>query len=138
GEARKRLKEAEALEQDIKRAAESQLEHETAEAYLLVIKAFGKFLRGKQAELVDDVFGSLLKVANAIVGKILASDLAFHEGEIGRWDGHRWISHKTFSGTEQALTFVAIAAALSQNAPVRVLIFDELGRLDDVRRLDLI
>src|SRR4029077_10301304 len=76
--------------------------------------------------------------ANAIVGKILASDLAFHEGEIGRWDGHRWISHKTFSGTEQALTFVAIAAALSQNAPVRVLIFDELGRLDDVRRLDLI
>lgn len=137
-EARKKLKEADLLEQDIKRAAEAQLEHETADAHVKVIKAIGKALREKQAALVDAVFGSLLTVANGIVGKILASDLAFHEGEVGRWDGHRWISHKTFSGTEQALTFVAIAAALSQAAPVRLLIFDELGRLDDVRRLDLI
>jgi hypothetical protein len=137
-EARKRLKEAELLEQDIKRAAQAQLEHETADAHVKVIKAIGKALREKQAALVDAVFGSLLDIANGIVGKILASDLAFHEGEVGRWDGHRWISHKTFSGTEQALTFVAIAAALSQASPVRLLIFDELGRLDDVRRLDLI
>jgi hypothetical protein len=138
GEARKKLKEAEALEQDIKRAAQAQLEHETADAHVKVIKAIGKALREKQAALVDAVFGDLLKVANAIVGPIMATPLAFHEGEVGRWDGHRWISHKTFSGTEQALTFVAIAAALSQNAPVKVLIFDELGRLDDCRRLDLI
>ena len=138
GEARKRLKEAELLEQDIKRAAQAQLEHETADAHVKVIKAIGKALREKQAALVDAVFGSLLDIANAVIGKVMASPLAFHEGEIGRWDGHRWISHKTFSGTEQALTFVAIAAALSQNAPVRLLIFDELGRLDDVRRLDLI
>ena len=138
GEARKKLKEAELLEQDIKRAAEAQLEHETADAHVKVIKAIGKALREKQAALVDAVFGDLLKVANAVVGPIMATPLAFHEGEVGRWDGHRWISHKTFSGTEQALTFVAIAAALSQNAPVKVLIFDELGRLDDCRRLDLI
>jgi hypothetical protein len=36
------------------------------------------------------------------------------------------------------LTFVAIAAALSQGAPLRLLIFDELGRLDAKRRVVLI
>ena len=103
-----------------------------------VIKVVAKFLRSKQAALVDAVFGSLLKIANEIVGPIMASPLAFHESDVGRWDGHRWISHKTFSGTEQALTFVAIEAALSHDVPVRLLIFDELGRLDHQRRADLI
>lgn len=132
--ARQRLKEAELLEQDIKRAAQAELEHQNAVAHVEVIKAVGKSLREKLAALVDAVFGDLLKVANGIVGEILVSPLAFHEGEVGRWDKHQWISHKTFSGTEQALTFVAIAAALSQGAPIRLLIFDELGRLDPTRR----
>jgi hypothetical protein len=137
-EARRRLREAQLLEHDLKRAAQSQLEHEDAAANVAVIKVFGKVLREKQAALVDLVFGDLLKIANGIVGAILASPLAFHEGEVGRWDGHRWVSHKTFSGTEQALTFVAIAAALSQGAPLRLLIFDELGRLDAMRREQII
>jgi len=111
---------------------------EAAEAHMKVIKAIGKVLRDKQAALVDAVFSSLLKVANGIVGEILPSPLAFHEGEVGRWNGHHWISHQTFSGTEQALTFVAIAAALSQGAPIRLLIFDELGRLDRERRMLLL
>ena len=113
-------------------------EYESAAAHVTVTKAIGKVLRDKQAALVDAVFGSLLKVANGIVGEILPSSLAFHEGDVGRWNGHHWISHQTFSGTEQALTFVAIAAALSQGAPIRLLIFDELGRLDRERRMLLL
>jgi DNA repair exonuclease SbcCD ATPase subunit len=133
-EARTKLRFSELLEQDIKRAAQAELEHRTAAAHVVVIKAIGKVLREKQAALVEKVFGDLLHVANGIVGEILPSDLAFHEGEVGRWNKHQWISHKTFSGTEQALTFVAIAAALSQGAPIRLLIFDEMGRLDEARR----
>lgn len=125
-----RLKSAELLEHDLKRAAQSEIEHNNAVAHVAVIKKIGEVLRTKQSELVDAVFGDLLKIANQIAGPILTTALAFHEGEVGRWNGHRWISHKTFSGTEQALTFVAIAAALSQGAPLRLLIFDELGRLD--------
>jgi hypothetical protein len=50
-----RLK-AELLEQDIKRAAQAQIRHETAEAHVLVIKAIAKTLREKQAALVDGVW----------------------------------------------------------------------------------
>lgn len=136
--ARAKLKAVELLEHDLKRAAQSEIEHNNAVAHVAVIKKVGEVLRSKQADLVDAVFGDLLTIANQIAGPILTTALAFHEGEVGRWNGHRWISHKTFSGTEQALTFVAIAAALSRGAPLRLLIFDELGRLDKKRRVMLV
>jgi hypothetical protein len=56
---RVRLQEAQLLEHDLKRAAESQLAHEEAAAFVKVIKRIGETLRGKQAQLVDLVFGDL-------------------------------------------------------------------------------
>jgi len=126
------------LQQDLKRAAESALEHEKAKAFVTVIKAIGKELTTIQAEMIDKVFGGLLAVANSIVGNIFRSPLAFHEGEVGRWDGAKFITHRTFSGTEKALTFVAIAVALSSQAPLRLLILDEIGRLDEANQLRIL
>lgn len=131
GLATDRLRAADNLEHELKRGAQAQLEHETAKATVRVIKAVRETLEQKKEALVEQVFNDLLAVANGIVGGLLPTALAFHEGEVGRWNGHRWISNKTFTGAEQALTFVAIATALSQSSPIKLLIFDELGRLDE-------
>lgn len=126
----KKKTEATKLQQDLKRAAEAAIEHDTAAAHVKVIKAIGKELTGIQAEMVDAVFGGLLKTANSFVDGIFQSPLAFHAGEVGRWAEAKFIPHRVFSGTEKALAYIAIAAALSSQAPLRVLILDEIGRLD--------
>ncbi len=122
---------------DLKRAAQAAQEHHDAKARLAVTKAVLEAMQTIKAEVVEAAFGGLLKVANMIVGKVLKTPLAFHEGEVGRWDGAKFIGHGTFSGTEKALTFVAIATALAQQSPLRILIFDELGRLDYARQHDV-
>lgn len=124
----------ERYQQDVQRAAQASIEHNEAKARLAVVKAVGAAMQDIKAEVVETAFTELLRVANGIVGDVLKTPLAFFGGEVGRWDGPKFIGHGTFSGTEQALTFVAIAAALSQRSPLRLLIFDELGRLDALRQ----
>ena len=46
-----------------------------------------------------------------------------------------WISHESFSGTEEALAYAAFSVAMAMTASFRVVIMDELGRVDrSVRR----
>ena len=63
----------------------------------------------------------------------------FHEGELGMIKREKraeadyvsgWIPHRTFSGTEQAIAFAALQAALGATAPIKLVVMDELGRLD--------
>ena len=136
-EAQAKLRQADRLEQDIQRAAQAELEHNKAEAYTRAIKEMRSQLFTRREAMVEYVFTNLLKIANEILAGVLTSPLAFFDGDIGRWHNDMFVTHRTFSGTEQALTFVAIAAALSQKAPIRLLIFDELGRLD-IKRRDLL
>lgn len=126
-----RLDAAKRLQRDLQLAQEAAEEHELAAAKLAVVKAFKASLLETKGELVATAFKVLLADANAIVGDILPSPLAFNEekGEVGRWVPTGWVSHKTFSGTEKALAYVAVAAALAAKAPLRVLPLDELGRL---------
>jgi hypothetical protein len=127
----------ESYQHDLKRAAQAAQEHHEAKARLTVTKAVLEALQTIKTEVVDAAFGGLLKIANTVVGNVLKTPLAFYNGEVGRWDGSKFIGHGTFSGTEQALTFVAIATALAQQSPLRILIFDELGRLDYARQHDV-
>jgi DNA repair exonuclease SbcCD ATPase subunit len=119
------------LRQDIQRAAQAELEYRKAAAYVMVIKAVGTKLKEIKAQVVEKVFGGLLEYANAVCPGILKSPLAYHEDQVGRWDGDgRFIPHSTFSGTETAICYVSIAAALSKDSPIRLIILDEMGRLD--------
>lgn len=122
---------ARALEQDLKRAAQAQIEHEDANAYVVMIKAIATYLKKKREGIVADVFEKLLAVANQLCGDILMTPIALHEGTIGRWGETKFIKHKVFSGTEKALAYIAIAIALSVDAPIRIPILDEFGRLDE-------
>ena len=57
----------------------------------------------------------------------MKSPLAFHEDTVGRWESAKFIPHRVFSGMEKKLTYVAIAAALSAQAPLKLMLVDELG-----------
>lgn len=88
-------------------------------------------LRAVQAELVESAFRPLLAAANAFFPGLLRAQLDYRRGEIGMWVEGAWVAHGTFSGTEKALTYAAIQAALAARSPVRVMLLDELGRLTE-------
>lgn len=129
--AREAIRKGEALQNDLKRAEEASQIALEAQARRDVIKVVRERLAITKGELVTAAFGELLRVANAIVGDLLTTPLAYDAGtnQVGRFGRTGFISHKTFSGTEKALTYVAIAAALSSKSKLRVLMLDELARL---------
>jgi hypothetical protein len=94
-----------------------------------VLKAAVKELVAVQSELVDVAFNELLATAARFTDGILRSPLVYHDGELGRLEGERFVSWETFSGTEEALAFAGLSVALAVQAPVKVVLIDELGRL---------
>lgn len=99
---------------------------------------------------VQKAFGAVLQVARGFTDDLLNSPLEFHDGQLGRRvskadkeDGNTaaigsWISHEGFSGTEQLLAYAGFAVALARQAPIRLVIMDELGRLNLTRRVQLL
>jgi DNA repair exonuclease SbcCD ATPase subunit len=133
-----RKKSALVLQQDLKRAAQSQLEHQSAVAHVKVIKAIADVLKGKREAMITVVFGELLAVANKLVEGILPSPLSLYENTVGRWKDAKFIPHRVFSGTEKALTYVAISIALSAQAPLKLVILDEFNRLDRKNQVEVV
>lgn len=127
------------LHQQLVSAAQAELEHHDAAAHVTVIKAIANLLKDKRAAMINEAFNGLLEVANKVVSGILKKNLCLHEGTIGMWsDGGKFIPHRVFSGTEKALTYIAIAVALSATAPIKLVILDEFGRLDEANQLKVI
>lgn len=83
-----------------------------------------------QGKMVEQAFTTILALANQIAVPVLKSELSYSEGEIGMKRGHSWVPHKTFSGTEKAIAYAAISLALAVQSQVKLLMIDELGRLD--------
>lgn len=94
-----------------------------------IIEKMLAILAATQLAAVETAFGGLLEKARRFTDGILRSPLAFHEEQVGRWEGSKFISHLTFSGTEETLAFCGLSVALAQSAPVKVVCMDELGRL---------
>lgn len=116
---------------EVQRLAEAEKERDQARADQEAAAEIGKELRAIQAEMVEAAFKPLLETANSFYQGVLKAPLSYHEGEIGMWRDGTWVAHHTFSGTEKALTYAAIQSALAQKSPCRVMMIDELGRLDD-------
>ena len=116
---------------DLTRLAQAEKSRDEARAAEQVAKVAVTVTKELKAELVAEAFKPLLETANAFFGDVLRSRLEYNDGEIGTWRGGLWVSHATFSGTEKAMTYAAIQAALTSMAVFRIMIVDELGRLDD-------
>lgn len=117
---------------DLKRLAEAEKGRDEAKLEQAIATTAAELLRDLQAKMVADAFKPLLARANNFFETILKTPLAYHDGEIGTWRGGVWVAHRTFSGTEKALCYAAIQAALAAKSPVKIMLLDELGRLDDV------
>lgn len=117
-------------QQDTARNAQALIQHAAVTAEQAVLAEAVKLLEALQGEMVTQAFGPLLDRANRITDGILKSQIEYRDGDLGRFDGSTWITHRTFSGTEKALTYAALAAALAHESPIKLVMIDELGRLD--------
>lgn len=125
------IKALQGREHEKKRMADAEAERDAAKKEAETAKAVGVELKVIQGEMVASVFAPLLEYANSFFSDIMLSPLAYHDGEIGTWRGGNWVGHHTMSGTERALVYAAIQAALASKSPVKLMIIDELGRLTD-------
>ncbi len=102
---------------------------EAATEELQCVKAMIETLTACQSEVVEKAFKTLLTTACLFTNGIMKSPIAYHEGELGRWEKKVWVSHETMSGTEKLLTYSGLQIALCQDAPVKILILDEFNRM---------
>jgi hypothetical protein len=123
---------------DEARKAQAILEAQRVQGEVDVLKAAVKALEELQVKAVDTAFGKLLETANAMVGDLLLTPLAYRDGEIGRLQDGLWISHRTFSGTEKLLAYAALSVALAVQSPIKIVLMDELGRLEAGLRAKLV
>lgn len=93
------------------------------------------------AKTVAEVVGSLIEKANRLCGQLLKHPLEYdrEQMDVGMRNEAGWFwSHRSWSGIEKALGYAALSVALAQDAPVRLIVIDELGRLDAKRKGDLV
>lgn len=114
-----------------------------------VYKAVAKIVSEEQGKLIDGAFTQVLRVAKHFTDGMLNSPLEFVNGELGRRVSQSdrdqgniapvgaWISHEAFSGTEELLAYAGFSVALCADAPVKIVMLDELGRLDAQRKTDI-
>jgi hypothetical protein len=122
--------------QDALRKAQAERDRASAEAKKEIAALALKKLMELQKEAIDTAIGALMGVARKFTDGILKTPLEFREGEFGRWQGTQWIpcDDVSFSGTEQAIAFAGLSVALAQGASCKVVLMDELGRVDVARK----
>lgn len=103
-----------------------------------VLKTVCELITAMQAALVEAAITPLVVTVNQICGGILPRQLEYKDGEIGWTLPSGFVTHRSMSGTEKALTFCALSIALASASPIKLLILDEIGRLDADNKLRLV
>jgi len=127
------------------RGKRNQLELEASGATCRaeVLRECANRLAAWRDELIGGGIGKILAVANQFwdgVATYPMGDLAWNKerAEFGRDDGDGWISLDTFSGFEEQLAFAALSVAVSSGTPAKLVIMDELGRMTQANKVNVI
>ena len=135
---------------DNKRKDELEQQLLLAQCQSEVFKSARDIAIEEQEKVVSTAFNDVLKIARKFTDGLLNSPLEFANGELGRRVSNMdeqngnlapigsWISHETFSGTEELLAYAGFSVALAQSAPVKLIIMDELGRVRPELKLKLV
>jgi hypothetical protein len=113
----------------------------TEKALVLEAKAeVGQALRDLLADLLAECvrlsIAPLIGLCNDLCGGILPAPIEFVDGEVVlRGKGP---SHKTMSGSERAILYCALSVGLATTAPLRLVVLDELSRLDRANKVALL
>lgn len=105
-----------------------------AEVYRIALKE----TLAVQARLVTLAFCNILDKATALTDGLLRARLDYRDGELGMMLPEGWVSHETFSGWEEMLAYSGLSVALAQESPIKIVIMDELGRIDPANKKKLI
>lgn len=127
-------KQAQSQLADVKRLQQAADERQSAETRVEALANVQKTLLSNRETLVNTALEPLLKTANTFTAGILDTPLELREGEIGRQVGQAWVPVRCFGGTYTAITYAAIQAALGTKAPARLVIVDEMGRMDAINK----
>lgn len=92
----------------------------------------------EQERIVALAFDSILAAARKFTDGILPGQFGFKNGDLGMQTENGWVKHRVFSGTEEAIAYAGLSVALAQQSPVKVVIIDELGRMDPENKSKLI
>lgn len=109
-----------------------------------------KIVTELREQAVAQTFGKVLEVARNFTDGLLNSPIEMVDGALGRRVSEvdreqgntapvgAWIPHEAFSGTEQLLAYAGFAVALAGQAPIKLVIMDELGRLTLGRKEEML
>lgn len=94
-----------------------------------VLKAAVAMMDELRAKLVEAAITPLLTTLNRFSAGMLPRPLTYQDGRIGCAVNGSFVE-KTLSGAEKAVALGAISVALAAESPLKILILDELTRLD--------
>jgi hypothetical protein len=118
-----------AAEQDELRKKQAGAEMATAKVRKDVLDAAVQVFTAFQSQMIETVFGKVIRTANQIAQSFITEGLAYDNGDIGYYSNGDWIDYTTFSGLEEVLTYVALSVALSPDCPLKLILLDEMGNL---------
>jgi hypothetical protein len=115
---------------DEQRNAQALLETRKAQADLEVTKAAIARCEEIQSQMVSHAFETILKTVNDICHGIADLTTIEYRSELGMWSGASWIKHSAFSETQKGMVYTGLSLALAKHSPLRIVILDEMGRMD--------
>lgn len=121
--------------QKVRKASLKNLEEKEQE--LETEKKLMNELTKYQSKLVQKSFNTLLETANQVTAGIMRGALRYEDGEIGYMRDGVWVNHECFSGTEKLLAYAGLQIALCVDAPSRIVIMDEYGRMSTERKQEV-
>ena len=113
--------------QDKLRAEQARTARAKSEAELTIYKAVIGIIKDEREKACAKSFGQILETARRFTDGILPLSLVFHNGDLAMQDGDRFVSHKTFSGIERLVAYTGLSVALAAQAPLKVVLLDEMG-----------
>jgi hypothetical protein len=121
----------------ITQAKANELFH-VEQSRVTVFKSAEKLVLEQQWAAVERAVDDLMAPARKFTDGILRGKLEFRDGEIGYQADGQWITHDTFSGTEEAIAYAGLAVALAQESKLKLVLIDELGIIDPVTRYSIL
>lgn len=116
--------------QDAKRAMQAKERMDALEAEKEVYGELLKAVTAFREQAVESQIKELMLTVNVLAEGLLPSPIEYRDGEFGRFDGSQWVSLDVFGETYKTLANAGLCLALASTAPVKLVIIDELGRLD--------
>jgi hypothetical protein len=121
------------------RTAQQAIERaEAIEAKAAVGQELRDFLDELLKMSIQQSIGPLVDLANSLCQGILSAPLTFQDGEIQMVKPTGAHSHRSMSGSSKALAYAALSVGLAASSPVKLVILDELSRLDADRQTKLV